>query len=86
MYFIVEINTTKYVLTAERLNLLVEALDGSRQIENKHVGNNLGTTGYNKAYIELLSNKPVSEALTVRPLPESEYNALKLITESQKSA
>lgn len=86
MYFIVKVHHTQYLLDATRLAALVAALDGAQQIDTKHVGDNLGTSGFGNSYIDLLTCKPLRDILPAQLMPESEYNALKLITESQKSA
>lgn len=83
MRFIVTVGTTKFILDHAQLAALVGALDGAEQIEQKHVGAGKGTSGYSQSYIDLLRVKPVSEAFTVQPLPDSEYNTIKLVTASQ---
>lgn len=88
MKFTVTIGSTKFLLTAEQLDLLSQAIGSAETIEDKYVGSGKGRPGSaSDAYITVLrdpANAPLSLTLTVGVMSDDEYNTIKFVTANHK--
>lgn len=76
MKFVFNINNRKFVLDADAAEDLIEILARAEQIDSKWMGAGKGS-------VDVLTHQPMSGFMMMSPLPEAEYNVLKLVTESQ---
>lgn len=74
----------KLVLTATQLEIFMSAIDGAEMLVDKHVGNHLGTHGYNNAYIHDVETRRTIDWFTVIPVDEDYVDTLKLAAKLEK--
>lgn len=80
MKFIVDINNTRVLMTAEQVSTLTNLLHGSEQITNKYISSS-GTT--KSSYLKLVEPLSVMETLKVGAMADEEYDAMVLVTKLQ---
>jgi len=82
MKFIATINDTQVVMTPQQVEILAGMLSGTPTIERKWLGSGKGPNGTDS--IDLLGTFALRTSFKLAPLPDDEFDALKLVTEAQK--
>lgn len=78
MRHIVTVSGTKLALTAAQYEAMVDILCDAETLEDKHVGKDKGTHGYDNTYITTIHTKPLHDWLSSQPMPDDYADALKL--------
>jgi hypothetical protein len=76
MKFVFNINNRRFILDADGADAIVSVLARAEQIDSKWLGAGKGS-------VDILARQPMSGFMMLSPLPEDEYNMLKLVTDSQ---
>jgi len=76
MKFVFNINNRRFILDADGAEELISVLARAEQIDSKWLGAGKGS-------VDILTRQPLSGFMMLSPLPEDEYNMLKLVTDSQ---
>jgi hypothetical protein len=79
MKFILEINSTKLILSADQIEALANALNTCEQIKHEYIGRSGGTS----TYLDLIRPTNMLEVLKLGVLSDSAYDALVFITKQQ---
>lgn len=76
MKFVFNINNRRFILDADGADAIVNILARAEQIDSKWLGAGKGS-------VDILTRQPMAGFMMLSPLPEDEYNMLKLVTDSQ---
>lgn len=77
MKFIVELNNTKVLMTAEQIDVLTNLLWGTEQITRKYIAS---TPTKPSSYVNLIDTFSVTETLKFGAMAGDEYDAMVLVT------
>jgi hypothetical protein len=83
MKFTITLGGQTVILTAEQLEALAAIIDDAEAIENTYMGAGKGVDGTN--YMDTLKPFTLRTMLPVAMLTDTAYDALKFVTEAQKS-
>lgn len=78
MKYILKINGTDCLLTHAQLDAVIEIIDGAETHDERHVGADKGTQGYNNAYIPIIRARNVHDWLTIKPMSDELIETIKL--------
>ncbi len=81
MRIVMQIGSTKFLLSTEQLETVTNALQGVECIDNRYVG---ACGNVPSHYVNTLKSVTLSDALTFTVCPEEEYNAMKFLTAASK--
>ena len=84
MKFVVSIEGTTCILNHKQLETLTKMLENCEMLEDKHMGNNLGTHGYNMAYIHNIKDFSLNDNFKIKVYTDEAYDAVKLVTKLNK--
>lgn len=84
MRYLINISGKNLVLTEPQLALLMTAVQDADLMDQKHVGKNLGSQGYDNAYIPTIEHKQTHEWLQVNVMPDDYIDAIKLTMKLDK--
>ena len=74
------INGHSVLVDARQLEILTDTLSFAEQLTETHVGNNLGSQGYNNAYVPTIKPVVTHELFTVAPVNQDYIDTIKLAT------
>ena len=74
------INGHHVLLDAGQLEILTDTLSFAEHLTETHVGNNLGSQGYNNAYVPTIKSVVTHELFTVAPVNQDYIDTIKLAT------
>ena len=77
MKFIVELNNTKVLMTADQIGVLTNLLWGAEQITRKYLAS---TATSPSSYINIIDTFNITETLKFGAIGDEEYDAMVLIT------
>ena len=77
MKFIVELNNTKVLMTADQIGVLTNLLWGAEQITRKYLAS---TAKSPSTYINIIDTFNITETLKFGAIADEEYDAMTLIT------
>jgi len=77
MKFIVELNNTKVLMTADQIGVLTNLLWGAEQITRKYLAS---TAKSPSTYLSIIDTFSVQDTLKVGAMPDDAYGAMVLIT------
>ena len=77
MKFIVELNNTKILMTADQIGTLTNLLWGAEQIARKYIPSTATTPS---TYISLIDTFNLTETLRFGAMADEEYDAMVLVT------
>lgn len=80
MKFKMTINGHHVLLDAGQLEILTDTLSFAEHLTETHVGNNLGSQGYNNAYVPTIKSVVTHELFTVAPVNQDYIDTIKLAT------
>ena len=80
MKFKLTINGHHVLLDAGQLEILADTLSYAEHLTETHVGNNLGSQGYNNAYVPTIKSVVTHELFTVAPVNQDYIDTIKLAT------
>ena len=72
------INGHSVLVDARQLEILTDTLSFAEQLTETHVGNNLGSQGYNNAYVPTIKPVVTHELFTVAPVNQDYIDTVKL--------
>lgn len=75
----IDISGKKLLLTEAQLSLLLTAVQDAEMLGEKHMGNGLGSQGYQKSYIPVIELKQPHEWLTTTVVSNEFIESTKLI-------
>ena len=78
MKFKMTINGHSVLIDARQLEILTDTLSFAEQLTETHVGNNLGSQGYNNAYVPTIKPVVTHELFTVAPVNQDYIDTVKL--------
>lgn len=84
MRFIVKIDGVEVLLTAPQVEALTHILQNADKLYDKSVGKDLGTHGYQMNYVHHIKPFNCAESLTLKVMPQEQYEATKLVTKLSK--
>jgi hypothetical protein len=77
--FQLRVGSNNFLLPPDRLAILMATLKGCEVMDEKHVGTDKGTQGYDNAYVPLVYKPTVlSEALPCKPVDQDLIDTIKL--------
>jgi len=69
----------EFLLTPEKLGVIMGAVKGCEVMSEKHVGTDKGTQGYSNSYVPLVfTPKQLSEVLKCQPVDQDYIDTVKL--------
>ena len=77
MKFIVELNNTKVLMTADQIGVLTNLLWGAEQITRKYLAS---TAKSPSSYLSIIDTFNITETLKFGAIGDEEYDAMVLIT------
>ena len=83
MKFIVELNNTKILMTADQIGTLTNLLWGAEQITRKYIPSTATTVS---TYINLIDTFTITETLRFGAMADEEYDAMVLVTKLQNES
>lgn len=78
MKFQINISGKNIILNHHQLEILLTAVQDAEQLGEKHVGNNQGSQGYQKAYVPIVEVKQPHEWLNSLIVSDDYLDAIKL--------
>ena len=78
MKFKLTINGHHVLVDAGQLEILTDTLSFAEHLTETHVGNNLGSQGYNNAYVPTIKPVVTHELFTVAPVNQDYIDTIKL--------
>ena len=78
MKFKMTINGHHVLLDAGQLEILADTLSYAEHLTETHVGNNLGSQGYQNAYVPAIKPVVTHELFTVAPVNQDYIDTIKL--------
>jgi hypothetical protein len=78
MRYLVNVSGKNLALTPHQLEILMTAVADAEQMDQKHVGKNLGSQGYDNAYMPTIESKQPHEWLQVNVAADDFIDAIKL--------
>jgi len=84
MRFLVSIEGSNCILNGEQLETITKVLEQCELVEDKHMGTNLGTHGYNMAYIHTIKEYNLLDNFKVKVYSDETYAATKLVSKLNK--
>jgi hypothetical protein len=78
MRYVLSIGGAKYLLTAEQVARIAEVITDAESVTSKWIGGGSGS-------VNVLSDAPLSERLTINLMSQAEYDLLKFTTASVAS-
>ena len=83
MKFIVELNNTKVLMTADQIGILTNLLWGAEQIKREYIASvsaTASTPAKPSSYLNLIDTFNVTETLKFGAMADEEYAAMVLVT------
>jgi len=84
MRFLVSIEGSSCIVNGKQLETITKVLENCELVEDKHMGTNLGTHGYNMAYIHEIKPYNLLDNFKVKVYSDDTYDAIKLVTKLNK--
>lgn len=84
MKFTFTVCGTTVLMTADQVEAITKVLQDCEMLCDHSVGKDLGTHGYNMSYIHHVKPYNVNTELTVKIMPDDQYEAAKLVTKLHK--
>ena len=78
MRYLINVSGKNLALTQQQLEILMTAVSDAEQLDQKHVGKNLGSQGYDNAYMPTVESKRTHEWLQVNVVADDFIEAIKL--------
>ena len=78
MRYQINVSGKNILLTQHQLEILMTAVQDADMMDQKHVGKNQGSQGYDNAYVPTIETKQPHEWLTVTCVAEDFVDATKL--------
>ena len=78
MKFKMTINGHNILVNAQQLEAIVDTLASAEFLTETHVGNNIGSQGYQNAYIPAIKPVVTHELFTVAPMNQDLIDTIKL--------
>jgi aerobic-type carbon monoxide dehydrogenase small subunit (CoxS/CutS family) len=72
------INGNHVLVDIEQLNIIIDALADAEHLTESHVGNNLGSQGYQNAFVPVIKPVTTHELFTVSPMNQDYIDTIKL--------
>jgi hypothetical protein len=78
MKYLINVSGKNLALTEHQLAVLLTAVQDADLMDQKHVGKNKGSQGYDNAYVPTIECKQTHEWLQVAVMPDDFVDAIKL--------
>ena len=78
MKFKMTINGHHVLVDAGQLEILTDVLAGAEHLTESHVGNNLGSQGYQNAFVPVIKPVTTHEIFVVSPVNQDYIDTIKL--------
>lgn len=73
------VGAENFLLTPEKLGVIISTVKGCEVMGQKHLGSNKGTQGYDNSYVPLVyTPKNLSETLKCEPVDQDYIDTIKL--------
>jgi hypothetical protein len=73
------VGAKNFLLTPDKLAMVVDTLRGCEVIDEKHVGTDKGTQGYSNSYVPLVyTPKSLPDTLSCQPIDQDYIDTIKL--------